>query len=331
MDNKKKVIFSAVQPSGALTLGNYLGAIKNWTGFQDGYKCIFSLADLHSITVRQDPQAFRRNILELYALFLACGVDPDKSVFFIQSHVYTHSELAWILNCYTQFGELSRMTQFKDKSRKYSDNINAGLFCYPALQAADILLYNTNIVPVGEDQKQHVEIARDIAQRFNSIYGQTFVIPEPFIPKTGARIMSLQNPECKMSKSDLNPNGCIFLLDSPQDIMKKFKRAVTDSESMVKYSKNRPGIANLINIYSSITNKDINLIENEFEGKGYGQFKLAVAEAVIEEIRPIQDNFKRYMSDISYLEDKYKLSDEKALSISRETLKKVKEKIGFIL
>lgn len=331
MDNKKKVIFSAVQPSGALTLGNYLGAIKNWTEFQDKYTSIFSLADLHSITVRQVPENFRKNIIELYALFLACGIDPDKSIFFIQSHVYTHSELAWILNCYTQFGELSRMTQFKDKSKKYSDNINAGLFCYPSLMAADILLYNTDIVPIGEDQKQHVEITRDIAKRFNSIYGETFIIPKPFIPKIGARIMSLQNPESKMSKSDVNLNGCIFLLDSIDDIVKKFKRAVTDSESKIKYTKDRPGVANLISIYSAVTNKDINSIENEFEGKGYGKFKLAVAEAVIEKIKPIQNTFKRYMSDIGYLKEKYTIADEKALAISEDTVTRVREKIGFII
>lgn len=332
MSQKKKIIFSAVQPSGALTLGNYLGAVKNWIDFQDSYRCIFALADLHTITVRQDAENFHKNTMELYALFLACGVDPEKSVFFIQSHVHTHSELAWILNCYTQFGELSRMTQFKDKSKKHTDNVNAGLFTYPSLMAADILLYNADLIPVGEDQRQHVELTRNIAQRFNGIYGQTFVMPEAFIPKAGARIMSLQNPETKMSKSEENPNASIFLLDSPDDIMKKFKRAVTDSNSCVKYTQNqKTGINNLINIYSSVTGKEINEIESEFDGKGYGVFKTSVAEAVIEKIRPIQDNFKKYMKDISYLEGKYRKADEIALEMSSKTLEEVKKKIGFVL
>lgn len=332
MSQKKKIIFSAVQPSGALTLGNYLGAVKNWIDFQDSYRCIFALADLHTITVRQDAENFHKNTMELYALFLACGVDPEKSVFFIQSHVHTHSELAWILNCYTQFGELSRMTQFKDKSKKHTDNVNAGLFTYPSLMAADILLYNADLIPVGEDQRQHVELTRNIAQRFNGIYGQTFVMPEAFIPKAGARIMSLQNPETKMSKSEENPNASIFLLDSPDDIMKKFKRAVTDSNSCVKYTQNqKTGINNLINIYSSVTGKEINEIESEFDGKGYGVFKTSVAEAVIEKIRPIQDNFKKYMEDISYLEGKYRKADEIALEMSSKTLEEVKKKVGFVL
>ena len=332
MEKEKKAIFSAVQPSGAMTLGNYLGAIKNWIDFQDEYKCIFALADLHTITVRQDPEVFRKNTIELYALFLACGVDPEKSIFFIQSHVHTHSELAWILNCYTQFGELSRMTQFKDKSKKYADNINVGLFAYPSLMAADILLYDADLVPVGEDQKQHVELTRDIAQRFNGVYGPTFVMPNAFIPKAGARIMSLQNPEVKMSKSDINPNASILLMDSPDDIMKKFKRAVTDSDSCIKYvSGQKTGINNLINIYSAVTGKEVSEIENDFEGKGYGAFKAAVAEAVIDKITPIQDKFKMYMADISYLQEMYKKADEVALEISNKKLNEVKEKVGFVV
>ncbi len=332
MDKGKKVIFSAVQPSGALTLGNYLGAVKNWIDFQDKYKCIFALADLHTITVRQNPEEFHKNTIELYALFLACGVDPDKSTFFIQSHVHTHSELAWILNCYTQFGELSRMTQFKDKSRKYSGNINVGLFTYPSLMAADILLYNADLIPVGEDQRQHVELTRDIAQRFNSIYGQTFTLPESFIPKAGARVMSLQKPDSKMSKSDENANASVFLLDRPEDILKKFKRAVTDSNSEVRFNhEQKTGINNLINIYSAVTDKTIDEVEKEFEGRGYGTFKTSVAQAVIEKLRPIQDEFKKYMSDIVYLEEKYKKADKTALEISEEVLNEVKKKVGFVI
>lgn len=332
MSNKKKVIFSAVQPSGALTLGNYLGAVKNWIDFQDKYKCIFALADLHTITVRQNPKEFHKNTIELYALFLACGIDPDKSTFFIQSHVHTHSELAWILNCYTQFGELSRMTQFKDKSRKYSENINVGLFTYPSLMAADILLYNSDLIPVGEDQRQHVELTRDIAQRFNSIYGQTFTLPESFIPKVGARVMSLQKPDSKMSKSDENKNASVFLLDRPEDILKKFKRAVTDSNSEIRFNhQQKTGINNLINIYSAVTDKTIEEVEKEFEGKGYGTFKISVAEAVVEKLRPIQDEFKKYMSDIAYLEEKYKKADKTALEISEEVLNEVKKKVGFVI
>lgn len=328
----KKVIFSAIQPSGAMTLGNYLGAIKNWVSLQKDYSCIFALADLHTITVRQNPELFRKNTIELYALLLACGVDPEKSIFFIQSHVTTHSELAWILNCYTQFGELSRMTQFKDKSKKYAENINAGLFTYPSLMAADILLYNADLIPVGEDQKQHVELTRNIAQRFNGIYGETFVMPQPFIPKSGAKIMSLQNPESKMSKSEANPNASILLMDEPDVIMKKFKRAVTDSNSEIKFMPGqKTGINNLMNIYAVVKNKTLEEVENEFKGKGYGEFKSAVAEAVIAEIEPIQKRLKDYIAETSYLEAKYRKSAEKAFELSNETLKKVKEKVGFIL
>lgn len=328
----KKIVFSAIQPSGAMTLGNYLGAIKSWNQMQDKYRCIFALADLHTITVRQNPENFRKNTLELYALLLACGIDPDKNLFFIQSHVHTHTELAWILDCYTQFGELSRMTQFKDKSKKYADNINAGLFSYPALMAADILLYNTDLVPVGEDQKQHMELTRNIAQRFNGVYGDTFTLPEAFIPKTGAKVMSLQNPSAKMSKSDTTPNSCVLLMDSPDAIMKKFKKAVTDSDSQIKFKQNeKTGINNLINIYSTVCGKSLEETENEFDGKGYGTFKIAVAEAVIGTLRPIQAKFKEYISDPGYLQEKYTQGALAALDISSSTLKKVKEKIGFIL
>ncbi len=328
----KETIFSAIQPSGAMTLGNYLGAIKNWSELQENYKCIFALADLHTITVRQNPENFRKNTIELYALLLACGINPEKSLFFIQSHVHTHSELAWILDCYTQFGELSRMTQFKDKSKKYTDNINAGLFSYPALMAADILLYGADLIPVGEDQKQHVELTRNIAQRFNGIYGETFVVPEAFIPKTGARIMSLQNPKSKMSKSELNPNACIFLTDSQDTIIKKFKRAVTDSGTQVKFTpEEKTGINNLMNIYSTFENKTFDEIEKEFEGKGYGVFKTAVAESVIANLLPIQEKFKEYISDKEYLQKKYRQSAITALEISENTLKRAKEKIGFIV
>lgn len=329
-NNNKKIIFSAVQPSGFLTLGNYLGAIKNWIDFQENYNCIFSLADLHTITVRQDPKEFNNRILELYALFLACGIDTKKSIFFVQSHVHTHAELAWILSCYTQFGELSRMTQFKDKSQKYNDNINAGLFTYPSLMAADILLYQTDVVPVGADQKQHIELTRNIANRFNNIYGKIFKIPEEFIPKTGAKIMSLQNPEKKMSKSDENVNSYISMLDTPEIIIKKFKKSVTDSDNIIKYKNKNTGIDNLINIYSSVTNKQIVDIEKEFENSGYGKFKLAVAEEVIKILSKIQEKYKYYISNKDYLEQNYKQAAQKACEISEKTLKKVKEVIGFL-
>lgn len=326
----KKVLFSAIQPSGTITLGNYLGALKNWVSLQNEYNCIFALADLHTITVRQNPASFRKNTLEAYALLLACGVDPKKSIFFIQSHVHTHAELAWILNCYTQFGELSRMTQFKDKSATHSDNINAGLFTYPSLMAADILLYQADMVPVGADQKQHLELTRNIAQRFNGLYSETFKIPEPFIPKSGAKIMSLQDPKKKMSKSDQNVNGCIGILDDADTILKKFKRAITDSDSIIKYSENKDGINNLMTIYSAITGKSYNDIELEFKNKGYGGFKLAVGETVVNHLKPIQEKFKTLLSDRSYLENCYKESAEIALKISRKTLSKVMRKIGFV-
>ena len=286
-EQKKQVVFSAIQPSGTVTLGNYLGAIRNWVKMQDEYNCIYALADLHTITVRQNPAQMRKNIIDAYASIMACGIDVEKSLFFIQSHVHTHAELAWVLNCYTQFGELSRMTQFKDKSAKHADNINAGLFTYPVLMAGDILLYQADKVPVGADQKQHIEITCDIAKRFNGLYGNVFKIPEGFIPKNGARVMSLQNPLNKMSKSDENVNGCVHLLDSPEVIMKKFKRAVTDSDACVRYAEGKDGVNNLMTIYGAITGKTYEEIENEFAGKGYGDFKTAVGEAVVEELRPI--------------------------------------------
>lgn len=331
VSQKKKRILSAIQPSGTFTLGNYLGALRNWISLQDDYECIYAVADLHAITVRQDPQKFKKNILEAYALLLACGVDIEKSLLFIQSHVHAHSELAWILNCYTQFGELSRMTQFKDKSIKHSDNVNAGLFTYPSLMAADILLYQADLVPVGADQKQHLEITRDIASRFNSIYGETFKIPEPYIPKTGARIMSLQDPTKKMSKSDENVNAWVAVLDKPDAIIKKFKRAVTDSEAVVRYAEGKDGINNLMAIYSAVTGKTNEEIEREFDGKGYGDFKTAVGESVVGVLAPVQKRFEEYISDRSYLEECYKICAEKATYISKNTLKKAMKKIGFIL
>ena len=329
-EEKKKVIFSAIQPSGTITLGNYLGALKNWIALQDEYDCIYALADLHTITVRQDPAKFRHNTLEAYALLLACGIDPEKSPFFIQSHVPTHAQLAWVLNCYTQFGELQRMTQFKDKSAKHPDNVNAGLFTYPSLMAADILLYQADLVPVGIDQKQHLELTRNIAVRFNGIYSETFKIPDAYIPKNGAKIMSLQNPDKKMSKSDDNPNASIAVLDKPDDIMRKFKRAVTDSEACVRYAEGKSGINNLMGIYSCVTGLSFEQIEKDFEGKGYGDFKSAVGEAVVEHLRPIQERFADYIKNKDYLEKCYTEGARKAYSISVKTLRKVMRKIGFV-
>ncbi len=327
---KKKVIFSAIQPSGTITLGNYLGALQNWVKLQDDYNCIFAVADLHAITVRQEPKAFRRNIMEAYALLLACGIAPEKSPFFIQSHVHTHAELAWILNCYTQFGELSRMTQFKDKSQKHADNVNAGLFTYPSLMAADILLYQADLVPVGIDQKQHLELTRNIAERFNGIYGNTFKVPDPYIAPVGAKVMSLQDPTKKMSKSDENVNAWVAVLDNPDVIMKKFKRAVTDSEAKVCVGEGKDGINNLIGIMSAVTGKTADEITAEFEGKGYGDFKVAVAEAVIEKLRPIQQRFDEFINNKDYLTEQYRKSAEFALSLSQRTLDKVMKKIGYV-
>ena len=330
MDEKKR-IFSGIQPSGDLTLGSYMGAIKNWVALQDEYECVYCIVDMHAITVRQVPADLRRRSLEQLAQYIACGLDPQKNIMFIQSHVPQHAELSWVLGCYTQFGELSRMTQFKMKSQQHADNITAGLFTYPVLMAADILLYQTDLVPVGEDQRQHVELCRDIGARFNNSFPDTFKLPEAFIPKMGARIMSLGNPDNKMSKSD--PDGCVFLMDKPEDIMRKFKRAVTDSdtENCVRYDPaNKPGVANLMTIYSAVTGKSFDEIEQEFAGKGYGAFKPAVGEAVVETLRPIREESERLLKDKAYLESVYKAGAEKASYIANKTLRKVYKKVGFV-
>ncbi len=330
IEERKKRVLSAIQPSGMLTLGNYLGALKNWSAMGKDYDCLFAVADLHAITVRQEPAKLRQQIYTTAALLLSIGLDPEKNILFIQSQVPAHSELAWLLNCYTQFGELSRMTQFKDKSAKHADNVNAGLFTYPALMAADILLYKSDLVPVGADQKQHLEITRDIATRFNGIYGDVFTIPEPYIAAKGAKVMSLQEPTKKMSKSDENINSWVAILDKPEDIMRKFKRAVTDSEAKVCVGEGKDGINNLINIYSAVTGKTVEQIENEFMGKGYGDFKTAVGEAVVEELRPIRENYERIIADKGEIERIYKEGAEKASYIANKTLFKVKKKIGFV-
>ncbi len=327
----KKTIFSGIQPSGELTLGSYLGAIKNWVELENDYNCYYCIVDMHAITVRQTPADLRRRTLEQLAQYIACGLDPEKNTVFIQSHVSAHAELAWVLNCYTMFGELSRMTQFKDKSAKNSDNINAGLFTYPALMAADILLYQADLVPVGSDQKQHVEICRDIAARFNGVYGDVFTIPEPFIPKVGARIMSLTSPENKMSKSDRDPGGCIYIMQKPEDIMRCFKRAVTDSDTIVRYDpETKPGISNLMQIYSVATGAGFEQIEREFDGKGYGDFKPRVGEAVVELLRPIREEAERITKDKAYLEAVYKQGAQKAAYAANKTLRKVYKKVGFV-
>lgn len=330
-ENAKKKVLSCIQPSGMLTLGNYIGALKNWLNMQEEFDCTYAVADLHAITVRQEPAKLRQQIYSTAALLLALGIDPEKSNIFIQSHVPAHSQLAWILSCYTQFGELSRMTQFKEKSLKHTDNVNAGLFSYPVLMAADILLYKPDLVPVGADQKQHLEIARDIATRFNHTYGDVFTIPDAYIPKVGARVMSLQDPTKKMSKSDENINSWVAILDSKDDIIRKFKRAVTDSEARVCIGENKAGINNLIGIYSAVTGKTAEQITAEFEGRGYGDFKLAVGEAVAEELRPIRERYETFIADKKQLEDIYRLGDEKAAYIANKTLSKVMKKVGFVL
>jgi len=326
---EKKRIFSGIQPSGDLTLGSYMGAIKNWVALQDDYDCLYCIVDMHAITVRQVPADLRRRSLEQLAQYIACGLDPQKNIMFIQSHVPQHAELAWVLGCYTQFGELSRMTQFKDKSAKHADNITAGLFTYPVLMAADILLYQADLVPVGEDQKQHVELCRDIASRFNFNYSDTFTLPEPFIPKMGARIMSLGEPSNKMSKSD--PDGCVFLMDKPEEIMKKFKRAVTDCETIVRFDPAaKPGISNLLTIYCSATGKTIAEAEAEFADQGYGIFKPAVGEAVVELLRPVREETEHLLKDKAYLESIYKDGAQKAQYLANKTLRKVYKKVGFV-
>lgn len=326
----KKIIFSGVQPSGILTIGNYLGAIKNWVDFQEENDCIFCVVDMHAITVRQVPAELRRRTYETLAIYIACGINPEKSTLFVQSHVPAHAELSWALNCFTMFGELSRMTQFKDKSKKNADNINAGLFTYPTLMAADILLYQTDMVPVGQDQMQHIELARDIAQRFNSVFSPTFKIPEGFIPKSGAKIASLSDPTKKMSKSDENVNGFVSLLDDKDTIIRKFKRAVTDSDTIVARGENKPGINNLMNIYSCFTKKSDAEIMREFEGKGYGDFKLAVGETVADGLAPLQARFNELMQDKAYLEDIMKHGAENARHRAAKTLSKVYRKLGFV-
>lgn len=327
---RKKIILSSIQPTGTFTLGNYIGAVSRWGKLQDEFDCIYSVADMHAITVRQDPAQLRKRTIESYALLLACGIDPKKSIVFIQSHAGTHAELNWILACSTQFGELSRMTQFKDKSAKHPDDINAGLFTYPVLMAADILAYNADLVPIGEDQRQHLELARNVAQRFNGKYGDFFTVPEAYIPEVGAKITSLQDPTKKMSKSDENPNACIFILDEPDVIIRKFKRAVTDSDSIVRYSEDKPGISNLMSIYSAVTGKNIPDIEREFDGKGYGDFKLAVGEAVADGLRPVREEFDRLMADKAYLKECYMNGAKAALSISGKVAAKAYHKVGFV-
>ena len=325
----KKRIFSGIQPSGELTLGSYMGAIKNWVALQDEYDCLYCIVDMHAITVRQVPADLRRRSVAQLAQYIACGLDPEKNIMFIQSHVPQHAELSWVLGCYTQFGELSRMTQFKDKAKKHADNITAGLFTYPVLMASDILLYQSDLVPVGDDQRQHVELCRDIATRFNNWFPDTFTIPEAFVPKMGARVMSLGQPENKMSKSE--PDGCVFLMDKPEDIMRKFKRAVTDCETAVRYDpENKPGISNLLTIYCAATGKTMDEAEAEFEGQGYGIFKPAVGEAVVELLRPIQAEATRLMADKAYLESIYSQGAQRAQALANRTLRKVYKKVGFV-
>ncbi len=329
MIDGKKVLFSGMQATGNLTLGNYLGALKNWLTLSDEYECFYSVVDLHSITVRQDPAELRKRARNLLTLYIAAGLDPQKNCIYYQSHVSGHCELSWILNCFTYMGELNRMTQFKDKAAKHADNINAGLFTYPVLMAADILLYQADVVPVGKDQLQHLEITRDIAQRFNSVYGDVFTIPEPYLGKAGAKIMSLQDPEKKMSKSDENPNASIYLMDDRDTIIRKFKRAVTDSEACVRYNENQPGIMNLIDIYSACTGKTAAEIEKEFDGKGYGDFKLAVGESVADILTPIQTRFDELSKDKAYIDGIIKENADKANYYATKTLRKVQKKVGF--
>ena len=327
--NKKPRVLSGIQPTGGFTLGNFIGAIRNWDKLQDECDCVYSIVDLHAITIRNDPAALRKKVRESAAMLLACGVDPARAVLFVQSHVPAHTELAWILSCYTQFGELSRMTQFKDKSKKHPENINVGLFTYPVLQAADILLYNADLVPIGHDQKQHVEICRDIALRFNGLYGDVFVIPESYFPKIGGRVMSLQDPATKMSKSDENDNAKIMLTDEPDAIIRKFKRAVTDSDNEVRYSDDKPGISNLMSIYSALSGKSFADIESEFDGKGYGDFKLAVGECVADSLGPVQSEYKRILDDKAHLDSVLEKGARDAQSISDRVMKKVRRKIGL--
>ena len=332
MIDGKKVLLSGMQSTGVITLGNYLGALKNWVnlGEDEDLKTFFAVMDLHSITVRQDPANLKKSGKALYALYIAAGLDPVKNCLFFQSHVPAHAQLAWILNCYTYMGEMNRMTQFKDKASKHADNVNTGLFTYPVLMAADILLYQADLVPVGKDQLQHLEITRDIANRFNGIYGDVFTIPEAYTGKSGAKIMSLQDPTRKMSKSDDNPNGSILLLDDTDTIMRKFKKAVTDSDGYIAYTPEKPGISNLIDIYCAVTGKTPDETVKEFDGQGYGTFKEAVGQAVADELKPIQGRFNELMADKAYLEGLMKDNSEQAAYYANKTLRKVMKKVGFI-
>ena len=325
----KKVLYSGMQATGNLTLGNYLGALKNWVTLSDEYECFYGVVDMHSITVRQDPATLRKRARALLTLYIAAGLDPEKNCIYYQSHVPGHAELAWILNCFTYMGELNRMTQFKDKSSKHADNINAGLFTYPVLMAADILLYQADVVPVGIDQMQHLELTRDLAQRFNNIYGDVFTVPEAYIGKVGAKIMSLQEPTKKMSKSDENPNASIYLMDDPDTIMRKFKRAVTDSEAQILYRDEQPGIKNLIDIYCACTGKTPDEVVKEFDGQGYGVFKPAVGEAVVSVLKPLQDEVERLSKEKAYIDGIIKNNGEKAAYFANKTLRKVQKKVGF--
>ncbi|MDD7403329.1 MAG: tryptophan--tRNA ligase [Butyribacter sp.] len=329
MMNDKKILYSGMQATGNLTLGNYLGALKNWVSLNEEYECFWGVMDLHSLTVRQVPAEFRKRARNLLVLYIAAGLDPKKNCIYFQSHVSAHAELSWLLSCFTYMGELNRMTQFKDKAAKHADNINAGLFTYPVLMAADILLYQADYVPIGKDQKQHLEITRDIAERFNSIYGDVFKIPEPYFGKSGAKIMSLQDPSKKMSKSDENVNGSIYLMDDPDTIVRKCKRAVTDSDSEVRYSEDKPGVSNLLEIYSACTGKSIAESEKEFAGVGYGDFKMGVAEAVISVLKPLQDEYERLLKEKEYIDSLIKENDEKASYFANKTLRKVKKKLGL--
>ncbi len=330
MFGEQKVSFSGVQPSGNLTIGNYLGAIRNFAQYSEQYKTFYCVVDQHAITVRQVPAELRRRTYETLALYMACGLDPDKNTLYVQSMVHEHAELAWILNCFTMFGELSRMTQFKDKSAKHADNINAGLFTYPTLMAADILLYQTDVVPVGIDQKQHVELCRDIGERFNQLYPGTFTIPEPVIAKHGMKIMSLAEPTKKMSKSDENANAVVYILDDRDTIIRKFKRAVTDSDSEIRYAEEKPGVSNLMTIYSCFTGKTMEEIEREFQGVGYGDFKLAVGEVTADALAHVQNRFHELLADKAGLEAQMKKGAEEASWYARRTLSKVQKKLGFV-
>ena len=330
MEKQQKVIFSGAQPTGSLTLGNYIGAIQNWKELEKDYQCYYSIVDLHSLTIKQDPQAFRQANLSFLAQYLAAGLDPEKNVIFFQSHVREHTELAWVLNCYTYMGELNRMTQFKDKSEKHKDNINAGLYTYPVLMAADILLYQTDLVPVGDDQRQHLELSRDIAIRFNNVYGETFRIPEAHIGKVGARIMSLQEPDKKMSKSDENQNGVIHMLDSADVIMKKLKKAVTDSENLVRYRSEQPGIQNLMTIHATLSGWTLEQVEAHYEGKGYGVFKKEVAELIIGKTEPFRESYATYLEDETLLKKVYASGAERAREKAAETMAMVRTRLGLV-